>query len=141
MEVRVPFGCTKVRVDNDFSLHLVPAGWGWLLPPVALVRAENTKTITERDHQKNAHHTWDGEGLTSSPEPTVYYLRDGKGRSGTILQERVTGSLGRQGNALAQEFQKDWIQSGPQRIGGRAECPWARLTLRSMVILPWPTFT
>jgi hypothetical protein len=43
MEVRTPLGCTEVRVDNDFSLHLIPAGWRCLLLPIALVRAQNTK--------------------------------------------------------------------------------------------------
>lgn len=36
VEIRTSFGCTEVRVDNDLSLHLIPARRGWLLSPVAL---------------------------------------------------------------------------------------------------------
>lgn len=85
VEVRGPIGCTKVRVDDDFGLHLVPAGWGRLLPPVALVRAENTKTVTERDHQKNDCHSRGGERLTPSLEPFIYHAGVGKGRTVTVL--------------------------------------------------------
>lgn len=36
-ELRVPFGHTEARVDDDLGLHLVPAGRGRLLPAIALV--------------------------------------------------------------------------------------------------------
>lgn len=78
-------------------------------------------TITESDHQKNDLYTGGGE-IDPPPRPqSVYYMGVvGKGSTVTVLQEMMIRPMGRQGEeeyypfALAQEFQKHQIQSGPQ---------------------------